>query len=79
MSKYEKYELWESGRGKKIKRLFVRSDYNGDRLRKKLTKAAKITWDTEAETYALAMQAYWKHMDRGEYTTQSHIFPGEEL
>ena len=40
----EKYELWESGRGKKIKRLFIRSDHNGDRLRKKLTKSAKITY-----------------------------------
>lgn len=74
------YELWESGRGKKIKRLFIRSDHNGDRLRKKLTKAAKITWETSMyETYFHAMQGYWKHMNRGEYTTESHIFPGEEL
>ena len=74
-----KYELWESGKGKKIKRLFVRSDHNGDLLRKKLTKSAKITWDISAETFYHAMLAYWKHMDRGEYTTESHIFPGEEL
>lgn len=78
MSKY-KYELWESGRGKKIKRLFIRSDHNGDRIRKKLTKAAKITWKTEAETYFHAMQEYWNHMDRGVYTKESHVFPGEEL
>ncbi len=74
-----KYELWESGRGKKIKRLFVRSDHNGDRLRKKLTKAAKITWVTEGKTYFHAMTEYWKHMDRGDYFTKHHIFPGEEL
>ena len=75
----EKYELWESGRGKKIRRLFVRSDHNGDRLRKKLTKSAKITWEVEAETHHHAMVAYWKHMDRGEYTAVDHIFPGDEL
>ena len=75
----DKYELWESGRGKKIKRLFIRSDHNGDRVRKKLTKAAKITWETEAESYYHAMQEYWEHMDRGEYTNDSHIFPGDEL
>ena len=75
----DKYELWESGKGKKIKRLFVRTDHNGDRLRKKLTKAAKITWKTTAETHYHAMVAYWKHMDRDAYTTKSHIFPGDEL
>jgi len=74
-----KYELWESGKGNRVKRLFVRSDHNGERLRKRLTKSAKITWKAEAETYFHAMQEYWKFMARGEYTTESHIFPGEEL
>ena len=73
------YELWEDFTGEEVSRLFVRSDENGDRLRAKLEDTAEKTWEVEAETFFHAMQSYWEHMNRGEYTTADHIFPGEEL
>ena len=73
------YELWEDFTGEEVSRLFVRTDHNGDRLRAKLKDTAEKTWTVEAETHYHAMVAYWKHMNRGEFTAVDHIFPGEEL
>ena len=73
------YELWEDFTGEEVSRLFVRTDHNGDRLRAKLKDTAEKTWEVEAVDFFDAMTKYWKHMKRGEYTTESHIFPGEEL
>ena len=75
-----KYELWEAGKTMKTrKRLFIRSDHNGERIRRKLPKSAKKTWTVEAQDYFHAMTEYWKHMDFGTYGNEDHIFPGDEL
>jgi len=76
----EKYELWVAGTTVETRqRLFVREDHNGDRLRKRLPEDAIVEWFCSADSFFEAMQKYWKYSGFGEYTSEDHIFPGEEL